>query len=177
MNLSPEMTKAMIWGLPAVSVLFTWWLPAAVQISFFVSGVMSLIQSSLFRSDRFRTYFKMTPLPARPNPNGNKPSPYRGDLKIAAPAQSTVLSQSQLNSRFQGAGELKKEKGIFGGMKSEITDTFSGVAAKTREKMAASNEKSRVKREVRDAQAYELRRQAEIKQEKEDQQRRRRTRK
>ncbi|KAH6719392.1 60Kd inner membrane protein-domain-containing protein [Leptodontidium sp. 2 PMI_412] len=159
MNLSPEMTKAMIWGLPAVSALFTWWLPAAVQISFFVSGVLSLIQSTLFRSSGFRTYFNMTPLPARKDPNAPKPSPYRGDLKIAA---NPVLSRSELNSRFQSADVEEKKRGIIGGVASEIKGTFKGVISKGREKYDASAETNKAKANAMESRAYELKRQKEI---------------
>ncbi|KAH7330454.1 60Kd inner membrane protein-domain-containing protein [Rhexocercosporidium sp. MPI-PUGE-AT-0058] len=173
MNLSPEMTRAMIWGLPAVSAIFTWWLPAAVQISFFVSGVLSLIQSTLFRTPWFRSYFKMTPLPARKDPNAPKPSPYRGDLKIAA---NPVLSQTELNSRFQGAGadEGKGKKGILGGVASGITGTVKDVLSKGREKFDASTESSKVKAGAMESKAYELRRQKEVLAEKKAEEKRRR---
>ncbi|PVH71114.1 hypothetical protein DL98DRAFT_577557 [Cadophora sp. DSE1049] len=173
MNLSPEMTKAMIWGFPALSLLFTWWLPASVQISFFVSGVLSYIQSSLFRQPWFRSYFKMTPLPARKDPNAPAPSPYRGDLKIAAPI-NPVLSQSELNSRFQGAGATQGKKGVIGGIASEIRGTLGGVVEKSREKMRDSNETNQAKREIRERKAYEEKRRAEIKQAREEEERLRR---
>ncbi|KAH7383535.1 mitochondrial export translocase-like protein Oxa1 [Cadophora sp. MPI-SDFR-AT-0126] len=171
MNVSPEVTKAMIWGLPAISLLFTWWLPAAVQISFFVSGVLSFCQSTLFRQPWFRSYFKMTPLPARKDPNAPAPSPYRGDLKIAA---NPVLSQSELNSRFQGASATQGKKGVIGGIASEIRGTFGGVVEKSREKMRDSNETSQAKREVRERKAYEEKRREEIKQARLEEERQRR---
>ncbi|KUJ17505.1 uncharacterized protein LY89DRAFT_549218, partial [Mollisia scopiformis] len=62
-NLSPQIFNAMMWGLPLVSLLFTFWLPAALQLSFFVSGLLSFCQATLLRQPWFRNYFNMTPLP------------------------------------------------------------------------------------------------------------------
>jgi YidC/Oxa1 family membrane protein insertase len=87
----------MMWGLPALSLLFTWWLPASVQLSFFVTGVLSFIQVTCMRQTWFRNFFGMVPLPAS-GPQGPPPSPYKGLMKRSA---SPVLTQAELNSRFQ----------------------------------------------------------------------------
>ncbi|KAK0103111.1 Mitochondrial inner membrane protein oxa1 [Cadophora gregata f. sp. sojae] len=158
MNLSPEMTKALMWGFPALSLLCTWWLPASVQISFFVSGLLSMGQATLFRKDWFRNYFNMIPLPAKKTPNAPGAPKFRGDLKIAAPF-NPVLSQSQLNSRFQDAGAAAEKKaGVIG----EITGAFSGVVEKGREKLRDNSETSQAKRQIQDKKAYELKRREEI---------------
>lgn len=117
-NLSPEMAKAFMYGLPALTLVFTSWLPAGVQLSFFVSGVLSCIQAFTFRNAKFRRYFNMTPLPiATPKPSGGPPSPYKGTIRLASNANTTspptysaplrrvnpALSTNELNSRFQAS--------------------------------------------------------------------------
>lgn len=98
-NMQPEVLKAMMWGLPLLSFVFTFWLPAALQWSFFVAGLCSFAQATALRQPWFRNYFNMSPLPKPKGPD-DTPTPYQGKLKIAA---KPVLSQAELNSRFQGA--------------------------------------------------------------------------
>lgn len=144
-----------------MSFIFTFWFPASVQIYFFVSGALSAIQSALFRQDWFRNFWNMTPLPARVDPNAT-PSQYRGDMKVAAP-----LSQSELNSRFQGAGEIKEKKGVFGRMMGEAKETVNGVVDLGREKSQGWAKAREVKEKKIDSAAYEKKRREEIRLEKE----------
>lgn len=175
MNLSPEVQKAMIWGFPALTVIFTSWLPAALQLSFFVAGVCSYIQSTLFRQRWFRSYFNMTPLPTKA-PAGSAPaaapSSYKGNLKIAA---NPVLSSKELSGRFEAAEEKKDvKKGVLGGVLGEVTGTFKGLGSKAKEQYDRQNEKGRVKQRAKEAKAYENRRQMEIRREQAERERQRR---
>ncbi|KAF8846941.1 hypothetical protein BDZ45DRAFT_755435 [Acephala macrosclerotiorum] len=135
--MSPQIFDAIMWGLPLVSILFTFWLPAALQLFFFVSSLLSFGQATLFRQPWFRSYFNMTPLP-QPKGSGPMPSPYKGNFKVAA---KPVLSQAELNSRFQGANPGK------------------GVLAKGRESLKQRDENLDVKERRR----YEEKRQEELK--------------
>ncbi|KAH8656667.1 60Kd inner membrane protein-domain-containing protein [Tricladium varicosporioides] len=163
-TLSPGMMKAMTWGFPGLTLIFTWWLPAAVQLTFFVSGVLSFMQARAMQTPRFRQFFKMTPL-ATKKPTGTGPvSPYKGTMRIATP--SPVLSQAKLNSRFESTtSNFPKppssglNKLLNSAMKpfQEIKESTKGVVDMANERMDARREKS----EKADAQRYELKRQKE----------------
>jgi YidC/Oxa1 family membrane protein insertase len=184
-NFSPAVFNAMKWGLPALSLLFTWWLPAAVQLSFFVSGLMSFGQAALFRQTWFREYFNMTPLTKNAIPGKKSEpenvSPYKGKLKVAA---NPVLSQAELSSRFQGAqksalneklGQIRENKppgGALGkvinsafkdvkGTVDEIKDAGSGVVSSAKELMGGRTEKA----DRKQAKRYEEKKQEELKRE------------
>jgi YidC/Oxa1 family membrane protein insertase len=174
------MAKALTYGLPGLTLLFTWWLPAAVQISFFVSGLLSFAQASMFKSPVFRNYFGMTPLPSTNNPTA-PPSPYKGTMKLAAsapapasganatPKSSPVLSTSELNSRFE-ASSVSNESTSPPRSKllskllnpiNEARDSARGVMKKANESMDGRREKN----EIAEKRKYELKRQEELRKE------------
>ncbi len=174
MNMSPEVQKAMIWGLPAISLIFTSWLPASVQISFFVAGLCSFVQSTLFRQSWFRSFFNMTPLPARAPAGSNPaapPSPYKGTMKIAA---NPVLSSRELSGRFEAADEKKEvKKGVLGGVLGEVTGTFKGLGSKAKETYNKQTDNGRAKQKAKEAKAYEEKRRKEIEMDRKEEARRR----
>ncbi|KAE8447829.1 hypothetical protein EG329_010058 [Mollisiaceae sp. DMI_Dod_QoI] len=173
-NLSPQVYKGMMWGLPGLSLLFTWWLPASVQLSFFVAGLCSFIQATLLRQPWFRNYWNMTPLPQPKGPT--EPSPYKGNLKVAA---NPVLSQAELNSKFQEAGtspqrtveeirKLSPPKKVIGnvlgsitGTVAEIRDAGKGIVEKGKENL----ETRKGKNDAKEKRRYEEKRQEELKKE------------
>ncbi|KAF4632436.1 hypothetical protein G7Y89_g5700 [Cudoniella acicularis] len=165
-TMSPEVQKALIWGFPAISLAFTWWFPAAVQVSFFVAGIISFAQASAMKQPWFRSFFKMTPLPTKPTDN----SPYKGSMKIASP--SPVLSQAELNSRFEstsssfprppGSGVRKLLNSAMKPLEkplAEIKESTSGIVNMANERLDARREKS----EKAEATRYEEKRQRELK--------------
>lgn len=175
-NMSPEIFNAVKWGFPLVSFLFTFWLPAAVQLSFLVSGLASFSQATLMRQPWFRTYFKMSPLPQRKAPVPTSPR-YKGSQMVAA---EPVLSSAELNSRFQGANPtsqsqttgdrgatspLKVSIGKFLGNVTapidEIVDAGKGLMDKGRNTFKAQGEKSDLKAQKN----YESKRLEELKKE------------
>ena len=99
----------------------------------------------------FRSYFKMTPLPKQKSPGfGSYSSP-----ATQTPSSGPVLSQAELNARFQGSS---KPQSMFSEAKEGIQDTMKLAG----EKMFKSNQEKERQRE----QDYEVRRQKEIKEEK-----------
>lgn len=56
----------MLWGLPGIGFVFSWWLPAATQITFLTGSVLSLIQAAAFRNPRVRSLLGITPLYMKP---------------------------------------------------------------------------------------------------------------
>lgn len=144
-----------------MTVLFTWWLPAALQLSFFVSGLLSFGQASLFKMPGFRAYFNMSPLPAAPvasstTTGGKPPSPYKGSMKIRAP-----LTTQQLNSAFQENRKqslLEKAKNQLMDNTKEIRGAAGSMVSKTKSSLTTRQEK--IEKKARDE--YEKRRQTEI---------------
>jgi YidC/Oxa1 family membrane protein insertase len=158
--MSPEAMKLMMYGLPVLTLLFTWWLPAAVQLSFFVSGVLSFGQASLFKMPAFRSYFNMYPLPAAaaPTTSDGKPStPYKGNMKVRAP-----LTQVELNNAFQESRKqsmLGKAKKSMMDATKEVRTAGGTMMGKTTESLERRRERS----EKESRERYEKKRQEEIK--------------
>jgi YidC/Oxa1 family membrane protein insertase len=155
--------------LPAMSFMFTFWLPAAVQLSFFVSGVLSFFQATLFKQPWFRNWANMSPLPTPGGPAAKPSSPYKGTLKISANA---ALSQNELNSRFQGAAvksvssQVEKAKSPLQKFKAP---SFIKDALGTKNEMVerANNymDEKRASSEAQDRKAFEKKRQEQLKKE------------
>ncbi|PBP23628.1 inner membrane protein OXA1 [Diplocarpon rosae] len=156
-NFRPVVHKAMMWGLPTLSIVFTWWLPAALQLSFMVTGILSFVQSTLFRQPWFRNYFSMTPLPRKlPPSTPTQSSPYQGQMRLAAKPMST----KELNRRFESSQTPKT--GLIKGVVKEVRSTINGVVEAGREQMAGRIERSKAKRAKDEIAAYEARRRREI---------------
>ncbi|QSZ31226.1 hypothetical protein DSL72_000789 [Monilinia vaccinii-corymbosi] len=142
-NLTPGMVQAMQWGMPALSMLFTSFMPAAVQLSFLVSSAFSFGQSTLFRTPQFRSWANMTPL-ADPNP-----SPSQNILKM----REVTSSEAEIKSpkRYSLDGTL-------GNVMDRFQSAKKGMVDMTKERRAKQDDAAAKSR----AEAYEKRRQAEI---------------
>lgn len=171
--MSPEAMKLVSYGLPLMSLLFTWWLPAAVQLSFFVSGLLSFGQASLFKMPAFRSYFGMVPLnmvpvaspggttpggisPGGTTSGGTTPSPYQGKMRIRAP-----LSKAELDSAFQQGRKqsiVQKAKSSVLESTKDVRGAASTMISKGRVYAQDNAEKAEKKRR----EEYEKRRRAEI---------------
>ncbi|RFU30746.1 hypothetical protein B7463_g5613, partial [Scytalidium lignicola] len=156
--MSPGMKKFFMYGMPAISFAFTWWLPAAVQISFFVMGITGWMQSILFQNPAFRRTFGMPALPTGSTGAGGPNSPqYKGHINIRA--SSPLESQSS-------AVQASKPKGVVDGALKDIMSTYQGAKQSLSEvtgKGKDSLEKRRQKSEREAAERYEAKRQAELK--------------
>ncbi|TVY17285.1 Mitochondrial inner membrane protein OXA1 [Lachnellula arida] len=170
-NLPRGMMNGMMWGIPAISLLFTWWLPASVQLQFFVTGALSFAQVTMMREPWFRKFFKMVPLP-KPGPKGPAPSPYMGTIKRSP---SPVLTQEELNARFQSSSSsfprppeapkspLKKMMNLALKPLGPVKAAATPVITKARKMQEDQNKK----RDKKDAQKYEAKRSREVKKERE----------
>lgn len=176
-NMSPVVIKGLSYGLPAITLLFTAWLPSSLQLSFFVSGVASFLQSQLFRNPAFRARFNMQPLPDKPVDPFTKPaerSPYQ-DRVVVVPksgySHASPVEPTYEPPRSTGDTEAPK-KTIFSGLKKEFTTVVESGRKAARETVESSKKAMgagpktpgvRTKAELRAALKYEEERSAEEK--------------
>ena len=147
---NPAMLKFMQNGIPSVMFIFTIFLPSAVQLTFFTSSIFGFFQSFLLRTSSVRSWLGIQPLPAHYKPPGTVKetpvSPYKGTItKFEAPT-----------------AEMPEEK------KTSFSSITGGLKALKDRAVADNRPKgSRLtKQQLRDAQAYEQRRKAQIEAEK-----------
>ena len=160
--MSPNTMKLLAFGFPILSLLFTFWLPAGVQLSFFVTGLWSAAQVTLFRKPAVRSALGMMQMP---------PPVKEVNLKDASPYRADIRTVQQMKQQ-QAAPTTK---GIF----AALNDTIEGAKASAREGMKTAREAAgqsevpgkRTKAQLAKAKEYELKRRAEEK-EKERQMRR-----
>ncbi len=177
-TVSPTVQTALMYGFPALSFVFTFWLPAALQLSFLVSGFISYLQATALQSEKFRQWWNLTPLPKKQVATKATPV-YKGRANIA-------LTQEELAARFQGAGskqgdelqnklndirDLKAPNSswkaptiITGAVKdikgtvNEVGDSFKGIIGQGKDSV-----KDRLaKREAEDRKRYETKKQEEL---------------
>lgn len=184
--MSPQVMKIMQVGLPAITLAVTSFMPASVQISFLVSGVLSLFQSTLFRMPGFRSYFKMHPIPA-PAENVTALGPYKGTMNVRAPLTQAELNQTYQQGRVTPTAKTTGRENV---VKKFVTGTVQGAAkdikstfmdAKTSAKELVGKGKDNLserqaKTDRAAAAAYEERRQKEIQQERYEREQERRAR-
>lgn len=165
---SPAVFKLMMYGLPCLTLVATSFLPAAVQLSFFVSGLLAFFQATLFRQPWFRTYFNMTALPKNPTPV-HEPiaeTPYKGTLVRRAdiPTTGTVI-KTQPAALRQGAEAGKNGAGMLSGTVKDIMGTYEGARKTISEALGGDAQKA--KAEKAEAARYEERKREALKREKE----------
>lgn len=182
-TMSARATKIMMIAFPALSFLFTFWLPASVQLSFMAAGILSYLQMEIFRNEGFRQWAGMYPLQA-PAPSGGPPStPYKGIINVKA--RPAALTQEQLNKTYsepspqfkagqQSLNSLKPPgviAGAFKGIKTTFTQAKEGMSetAKSAKEMMGDR-KQKGDREARAR--YELKRQEELAAERQELERR-----
>ncbi|KFY07764.1 hypothetical protein V492_06842 [Pseudogymnoascus sp. VKM F-4246] len=154
-TMSANTTKLLAIGFPVASFLFTFWLPAAVQLSFFVTGLWSATQVTLFRQPAVRSALGMAQMP---------PPVKEVDLKNASPYRADIVTAEQMRQRKEAP---PTSKGIF----SALNDTIEGAKKSAREGMKTAREAAgqaeapgkRTKAQLTKATEYEKKRRAEEK--------------
>ncbi|PQE16425.1 mitochondrial export translocase oxa1 protein [Rutstroemia sp. NJR-2017a BVV2] len=134
-NIAPGVQKMLIWGMPAISLVFTSFMPAAVQLSFLVSSLMSASQSAVIRNTSFRRWANMTPLPTPPKPDN------QGKLR---------LKQS-----FSDQVGPEKSMGSWDGSLASVMSGFQEAKTTIMDKAREQNEKNKFKMERREAERRE----------------------
>lgn len=162
MMLSPHMVKFMTYGLPALSGLLMLAWPGAMQLTFFATSMMSLVQAILFRNPSFRQWLGIYPLPSRPvtPASGTTETPktnYDGTITMYQPPGAAAPESAGKKGLLHGAiSEIK-------GMKTEALKSMKKVVGTTNE---TGGRRKRTAAELKSARAYEERRRREIAQEK-----------
>lgn len=118
--------------------------PGALQLSFFIQGVMSLLQATLLRQNWFRDAISIQHVPD-PDLTKSKTA-YSGTINRAAPANTTP------------------DKGILGGAVDDLKTAFASSYKKAQEWQNSSAPKAgrRTPEELRQAQAYDAKRRRDI---------------
>lgn len=158
--------KIFTYGLPIFTILIMVNWPAAVQLTFFVSMIFSLLQSFAFRQPRFRRWIGIVPIP-RPTP-APAASAYPGKLNLSARYQAPTTTAEE---------KMPKPEGIIDGAIAEVRGMGIEMQKSWRKlkgEGAPNKPGERTEREKRQAAAYEKKRQRELKQQQRETQQRRR---
>lgn len=126
-----------------------WW-PAALQLSFFFSSMLSVAQAALLRNNTFRDWAGVTRLPS-PTTSGTSPSPVSGKVMVAdahqAPATPVPTSP------------VRKTKGFIHGAISEFKGARSEAMKSATKYMEKEEVDEKVERrraaEAKEAELYE----------------------
>jgi YidC/Oxa1 family membrane protein insertase len=170
--MSPEFMRGMSYFLPTISLIFTSFLPSAIQLSFFITGFLSYCQAQLFRWAPFRTYMNMTPLPTR-RPDAfarapaAEPSPYQSRIITATARPSPSVSSASYEPPRSASTSAKPT--LLSGLKHEVSSGISSVQESARKTLKSAREIAgqeakdgkRTKRQLQQANEYEKKRRLE----------------
>ncbi len=138
----PAMFKIFQWGMPIIStVVMSFW-PAAMQLSFAISSLISLGQTYLFKQPWFRGFWRIHPLPP--------PAPPPSEQHIKAMIIPTT-------ARTKPAESEASTQGLIG----RVSTTLKKYALDTQPLPSGG----RTKAQVAEAKRYEERRKREIQRE------------
>ena len=158
--MNPSMRTLFQYILPGTSVFITYFMPAALQVTFLTTSLLSLTQVFLFRQDWFRDALGVAKMVQHPPPGAP------GSVQNRYPGVITVYqSPSPVES------VPPEKKGIVGGAVSEIKGAAKQVldaAKKNVEQRQGAKPGGRLTAaELRRAKEYEERRKQELEIEKE----------
>lgn len=149
--MSPMMRNLMLYVIPIFSAGFMMPLPAAVQLSFTATSVLTILQTYYLRQPRVRGFLGIQPMPSPAGPPSE--SPYKGTITVQA-STSSIPQPSPA------------PKGIIGGAISDIKGAASQVMKAARSLAQPNDEKRGNQRltvaELKRAHAYEAQRRREI---------------
>lgn len=181
--------RGMSYFLPTISLIFTSFLPSAIQLSFFITGALSYCQAQLFRWAPFRAYMKMTPLPTnRPDAFARtpaaEPSPYQSRIITVSARPSSNPSYEPPRSSSASPGSPAAKPTLLSGLKREVSSGISSVQESARKTLQSAREITgqeskdgkRTKRQLQQANEYEKKRRIEESRRREERERERRAR-
>jgi YidC/Oxa1 family membrane protein insertase len=165
--MSESALKAMSYGFPGLTLLFTWWLPASVQLSFFFTGALSFIQGTAFRHPTIRVFLGMVPLTPPKGPD----APYQARVVTLSPNEQTGTWEAPRGSHSAPTPSPKST--IIGGFKKEVSEAVDSIKKSGKDTVQKANvimgrapRKDGVlsKQEKKDADKFETRRRMEERQ-------------
>lgn len=155
-TMSPTTMKLFAIGMPLLTLVFTYWLPAGLQFSFLLSGVLSAGQATMFRNPAFRAKFGMAQLPTPVDPFA-KP-------EAVSRFREDILTAEQMNEKY----ESPKAEGVLGGLKEKYADIRQSASKSVKEMKEYTGQErkdgKRTKQEIKKAEEYEVKRAKEERQ-------------
>ncbi|KAF2801597.1 uncharacterized protein BDZ99DRAFT_403082, partial [Mytilinidion resinicola] len=168
--MAPAQQKIMMWGLPGLMFLFSWWLPAATQLTFLAGSVLSLLQALIFRSPRFRRALNLTPLykqpPVRPQTIETRFAMRAQPAAAKKPVYQAPSSSTTPPDPLARPGKVPAKPGLADKVWKTTKEAARGWFPEALTRMTQSQEKQRKDRLKAQAAAYELQRQQQLEQEK-----------
>ncbi|KAH0545305.1 hypothetical protein FGG08_000604 [Glutinoglossum americanum] len=117
-NLNPTIQKFLVYGFPTMTFLFMTGWPATLQLSFFVSSILSFLQASAFRSPAFRRWAGIAPLPPKPASGAVTPT-VSSRLNISPSYQPPSVRSTPISAASTPTPTVKPQ-GVIGGAVAEI---------------------------------------------------------
>ena len=157
-TMSPTTMKMFAIGMPLLTLVFTYWLPAGLQFSFFLSGLLSAGQATLFRNEAFRGKMGMAALPS-----ANRVDPFAKPIEVSR-FREDILTAQQMKEKY----EAPKAEGVLGGLKNQYADIKQSASNSVKEMKEYTGQErkdgKRTKQEIKKAEEYEAKRAKEERQ-------------
>ncbi|WYZ38268.1 hypothetical protein EsH8_III_000182 [Colletotrichum jinshuiense] len=119
---SKAQQKLMMYILGPLSVIFTAYLPAAVQWYFFITGAIGVVQNWLFTKAGFRNLFGLTPLPAAPTSTTTVAPPTRPTYQAPRGGAATPAPAPAEGSQQDGS-----ISGVIASLKQTVHNAKGGA--------------------------------------------------
>jgi len=173
--------RGMSYFLPAITLIFTIFLPASIQVSFFITGVLSYVQAALFRWAPFRAYMNMTPTATYSLNAPTSSSPYQSRI-ITTTSRPTPSASSVSYEPPRSSGATKPT--LLSGLKREVSSGITSMQDAARKTLKSAKEITgqeskdgkRTKRQLQQANEYEKKRRLEESRKRDEAERERRAR-
>ncbi|KAL8733186.1 MAG: hypothetical protein Q9181_003669 [Wetmoreana brouardii] len=146
-TIRPELVKLFKWGLPMISTIVMLFWPAMIQMTFFCTSIVALLQAFFFKQPWFRDYLGVHPLPSPATPTSSSKSQYKN---MVIPTSARTVSEE---------AETPKQ-GLFKDAISNLKKQGSNLLERNQKPSGRRSEA-----EVAAARKYEERRRKEAEQE------------
>ncbi|KAI9829674.1 MAG: hypothetical protein M1819_006045 [Sarea resinae] len=166
--MNAQMKNIFVYGLPILTAAFMLPWPAALQYSFFFTSLYGIGQALLLKSEGFRKWAGIYPMPKPQAPN-TAASGLQSKINLAPTYQAPTVGSSIKGSGTGMPPPASKPKSFLDGAKAEIKvfiDEAKKSAMKLQGESSETNPGKRTAAEKKRAEAYEERRQKEIEHEK-----------
>jgi membrane protein insertase Oxa1/YidC/SpoIIIJ len=148
--MTPGMRKVFLYVIPPFGgLIMTNW-PAALQMTFCIAAIISLIQSSLLRQPWFRNSLGLQPIPPRSDTGKSDNSAYTGTM-----------------TRYRPPGDASEQRkgGIILDVKNNLSKFYQESKKKVEERKQPKKTGRRTTAELKYAKEYDARRKRELEQE------------